>query len=271
MQAKFRLKSITSDSLYLVDKASILIGRSSQCDISIDSGMLSRHHAVVLTTVDNTILIKDLDSTNGTFLNTMRVKTSAPLSHGDVITVGDEKFVFIDAEKQNDHSTFSRDYGENSTGRFDDPTSNRTMVQSSPFKSLGLEDYFKVPAEVQEENSQLFVVRALGRKPLDANRTPAVLLIKTGRKRGGLIELKLPHGGDRCWLLGRSQLCDVVLEDPTVSSEHALIRWENGYWDIQDKQSTNGVKLNGTKVTRTVFENGDVLSIGSLKLVFRVL
>lgn len=267
---KFRLKSITTDSLYFVDKASILIGRSSQCDISIDSGMLSRHHAVVLTTADDVILIKDLDSTNGTFLNTMRVRFSAPLSHGDVITVGDEKLVFIDIEKQNDQSIFSRDYAEN-IANGDDSTSNRTMVQSSAFKSLGLEAYFKAPAEVQEENSQLFVVRALGRKPLDANRTPAVLLIKTGRKRGGMIELKLPHGGDRCWLLGRGQLCDVVLEDPTVSSEHALIRWENGCWEIQDKQSTNGVKLNGTKVKRAVFENGDVLSIGSLKLVFRVL
>lgn len=270
MRQKFRLKSITSDTLHFIDKPSILIGRSSQCDISIDSGMLSRHHAAILTTAENCILLKDLDSTNGTFLNTMRVTTSAPLSHGDVITIGDEKFIFIDSEKENDQSTFSRDYMENPRSA-DDVTSNRTMVQSAAFKSLGLGDFLSAKAEAVDENSQLFVVKALGRKPLDANRTPAVLLIKTGRKRGNLIELKLPFGGDRQWLLGRSQLCDAVLDDPTVSSKHAVIRWENGCWEIQDQQSTNGVKVNAVKVTRTVFENGDVLSIGNLKLVFRVL
>lgn len=271
MRQKFRLKSISTDTLYFIDKSSILIGRSSQCDISIDSGMLSRHHAAVLTTADDSILLKDLDSTNGTFLNTMRVTTSMPLHHGDVLTIGDEKFVFIDADKENDQSIFSRDYMESPDGGAEDAASNRTMIQSAAFKSLGLEGFFNTPAEAVEDNSQLFVVKALGRKPLDANRTPAVLLIKTGRKRGGLIELKLPFGGDKQWLLGRSQLCDVVLDDPTVSSEHAAIRWENGYWEIQDRQSTNGVKLNGSTVTRTVFESGDVLSIGNLKLVFRVL
>lgn len=271
MQQRFRLKSITTDTLYPIDKPSMLIGRSSQCDISIDSGMLSRHHAAVLAGTGDSVLIKDLDSTNGTFLNTMRVTSSTPLNHGDVLTIGDEKFVFIDTEKENDQSTFSRDYIESGGRDAQDAASNRTMIQSSAFKSLGLEGHLKPAADVHEDNSQLFIVKALGRQPLDANRTPAVLLVKTGRKRGALIELKLPYGGDRQWLLGRSQLCDVVLDDPTVSSEHAVIRWENGCWEILDQRSTNGVQINGAKVSRTVFESGDVLSIGNLKLVFRVL
>lgn len=271
MEQRFRLKSITKDTLYFINKPSVLIGRSSQCDISVDSGMLSRHHAVVLTGADNRIQIKDLDSTNGTFLNTMRVATSAPLIHGDVITIGDEKFVFIDAEKDNDQSSFSRDYMEQSSRRTEDPASNRTMIQSSAFKSLGREGMLDTPQPANEDNSQLFIMKALGRRPLDANRIPAVFLIKNGSKRGTLIELKLPYGGDRQWLLGRSQLCDVVIDDPTVSSEHATICWENGYWEVLDQESTNGVQINGVKVKRTVFESGDVLSIGNLKLVFRVL
>ena len=271
MGQRYRLKSVNTDALYFIDKPSILIGRSSQCDISIDSGMLSRHHAVVLTASNNDILIKDLDSTNGTFLNTMRVHTSCPLSHGDVLTIGDEKFVFIDADKQNDQSTFSRDYIEVGPDDTDDATSNRTMIQSSVFKSLGLDDYFETPPDPQEDVSELFAVKASSRKPLDANCTPAVFLIKTGRKRGAIIELKLPRGGARQWLLGRSQLCDLVIEDPTVSSEHAIIRWDNGCWEILDRQSTNGIKLNETAVSRTLFEHGDVISIGNLKLVFRVL
>ena len=98
MQTKFRLKSLRSDQTHILDKASILIGRSSQCDIQVDSGLLSRHHASVLVVDAETVLLKDLESTNGTFVNTMRITRPARLRHGDVITIGDEKFVFIDLE-----------------------------------------------------------------------------------------------------------------------------------------------------------------------------
>src|SRR5690606_16138688 len=98
MQTKFRLKSLRSDQTHILDKASILIGRSVQCDIRVDSGLLSRHHASVLVVDAETVLLKDLESTNGTFVNTMRIARPTRLKHGDVITIGDEKFVFIDLE-----------------------------------------------------------------------------------------------------------------------------------------------------------------------------
>lgn len=265
MHTKFRLRSISSDQLYAIDKPSILMGRSSQCDISVDSGLLSRHHASVLVVNPDTVILKDLDSTNGTFINTMRVTSPTRLRHGDVITIGDEKLVFIDTE-----------LGEVEDQLIaiqlpvlgDEGAGNRTMIESSFFRvALGAEN----AGELVEENNSQFLARALGKKPLDANRIPAVLLVKSGTKKGAVIELKLPVGADREWSLGRGQLCDVVLEDPTVSNLHAIIRWENGCWEICDNRSTNGVSVNGKKVTRTRFENGDALAIGNIKMVFRLL
>jgi FOG: FHA domain len=272
MQTKFRLKSLRSDQTYLLDKASILIGRSSQCDIQVDSGLLSRHHASVLVVDAETVILKDLESTNGTFVNTMRIARPTRLKHGDVITIGDEKFVFIDLELGEEQAAYDIYESGQYPGLAAEGNNNRTMIESSFFRVVNLpgaaEPVDKDPAE---DNNSLFMARALGKKTLDANRTPAVLLVKSGVKKGSLIELKLPIGVDREWSLGRSQLCDVVLEDPTVSNLHAVIRWENGYWEIQDNRSTNGISVNGKKVTRTVFENGDVIAIGNIKMIFRVL
>ncbi|MCR6653510.1 MAG: FHA domain-containing protein [Cellvibrionaceae bacterium] len=270
MQTKFRLKSLRSDQTHILDKASTLIGRSSQCDIQVDSGLLSRHHASVLVVDAETVILKDLESTNGTFVNTMRIARPTRLKHGDVITIGDEKFVFIDLEVGEEQAAYDVFESGQFSGLAAEGNNNRTMIESSFFRVVSMPG-IEVQKEPADENNSQFMARALGKKPLDAHLTPAVLLVKSGIKKGSLIELKLPVGVDREWSLGRSQLCDVVLEDPTVSNQHAVIRWENGYWEIQDNRSTNGVSLNGKKVTRSVFENGDVIAIGNIKMVFRVI
>jgi len=268
MQTKFRLRSINSDHLYSIDKPSILIGRSSQCDISVDSGLLSRHHATVLVVNPEMVILKDLDSTNGTFINTMRVNSPTRLRHGDVITIGDEKLVFIDTELGEGVDQL---FASQLPDLVDDGGSNRTMIESSFFRVVNLPGAENVGGDSVEENNSQWLARALGKKPLDANRTPAVLLVKSGSKKGTVIELKLPVGVDREWSLGRGQLCDVVLEDPTVSNLHAIIRWENGCWEITDNRSTNGVSVNGKKVNRTLFESGDTVTIGNIRMVFRLL
>jgi pSer/pThr/pTyr-binding forkhead associated (FHA) protein len=270
MQTKFRLRSISSDNLYIIDKPSVLIGRSRQCDISVDSGLLSRHHASVLVVNPEMVILKDLDSTNGTFINSMRVTSTARLKHGDVITIGDEKLVFIDTELGEGEGNRDQLFASQLPDLADDG-SNRTMIESSFFRVVNLPGAEHAGVESAEENNSQWLARALGKKPLDANRTPAVLLVKSGNKKGSVIELKLPVGVDREWSLGRGQLCDVVLDDPTVSSLHAIIRWENGCWEICDNRSTNGVSVNGKKVNRTLFENSDTLTIGNIKMVFRLL
>lgn len=63
----------------------ILIGRSDENDIPIPSRYVSRHHILLVRHCDSTILI-DLNSTNGTFVNSKRVY-SCVLANDDVITV----------------------------------------------------------------------------------------------------------------------------------------------------------------------------------------
>ena len=71
-----------------------LIGRSEHNDISINSRFISRHHALLVRHGTATFLM-DLNSTNGTFVNSKRISNHV-LSHEDVITLGHHRVKFHD-------------------------------------------------------------------------------------------------------------------------------------------------------------------------------
>lgn len=77
-----------------LDKARALIGRSDHNDISINSRFVSRHHALLVRHGASTFLM-DLNSTNGTFVNSKRVSNHV-LLHEDVIKLGHHSIKFYD-------------------------------------------------------------------------------------------------------------------------------------------------------------------------------
>ncbi|HEB87056.1 MAG TPA: FHA domain-containing protein [Gammaproteobacteria bacterium] len=67
--------------------------------------------------------------------------------------------------------------------------------------------------------------------------------------------------------IGRKPDNDIQLDDPTVSGGHAaLLLIQNVY--IEDLNSTNGVLLNGKKVSKRQLKHGDIVRIGRHELKF---
>ena len=71
-----------------------IIGRTEDNDLQLSSQFISRHHAQVSTNADSCML-EDLNSTNGVFVGTRRVKHHR-LVDGDVIHLGEHKLVYHD-------------------------------------------------------------------------------------------------------------------------------------------------------------------------------
>lgn len=76
----------TKGQAWLLPEGTITIGRESRCDVAIKDPLVSRRHCEI-TVRDGTVRIKDLGSSNSTFVNGDSVQ-EGKLSPGDEITVG---------------------------------------------------------------------------------------------------------------------------------------------------------------------------------------
>lgn len=79
---------------FMLDKAEVIVGRSSLADIRIVSEDLSRSH-VRLTRRGHEFLIEDLKSRNGLLLNGIRIR-SAILRDQDVLQLGSVVLVYME-------------------------------------------------------------------------------------------------------------------------------------------------------------------------------
>lgn len=80
-------------------EGSLFVGRSDICNIFFDDERLSKQHFVIEVT-KMACYIEDLESTNGTFVNGVKLVNRRMLLDGDTITAGREKFVFNTAKNQ---------------------------------------------------------------------------------------------------------------------------------------------------------------------------
>ncbi len=81
------------------------IGRAVESDIVITSKRVSREHACIRRE-GRKLMLEDLGSTNGTFLNDERVLGPTSLRDGDRITIGEVTFTFHDPDTTSRETPF---------------------------------------------------------------------------------------------------------------------------------------------------------------------
>ena len=67
--------------------------------------------------------------------------------------------------------------------------------------------------------------------------------------------------------VGRSKDNDIVVFYPIVSGHHFQLIMEAGKVHVEDLRSTNGLYLNGKKISKAIMKSGDVLSVYSFRFV----
>jgi hypothetical protein len=124
-----------------------------------------------------------------------------------------------------------------------------------------------VPSAEHDESGRTMIYSTAGRvaEPLEdraRDRNESALLLIDGKRM-----VVGPAGVT----LGRSRQCDVVLEDPNVSRQHAEIRPRGGSWVLTDLGSTNGSSINGRRIDGPeVVRPGDELEIGTSVIKFEL-
>ena len=90
----------------------------------------------------------------------------------------------------------------------------------------------------------------------------ALLVVKRGPNAGAQFLLNRPITS-----VGRHPSRDIVLDDDTVSGQHAEFRWENGELHVVDVGSPYGIYVNREPVESAALANGDEICIGGFRLV----
>jgi type II secretory pathway predicted ATPase ExeA len=72
----------------------IIVGRTPENDLQIDSRFVSRHHCQIMTSA-NSCVIEDLNSTNGIYVKSRRVRRHY-LNDGDVVLIGKHELIYVD-------------------------------------------------------------------------------------------------------------------------------------------------------------------------------
>jgi len=122
------------------------------------------------------------------------------------------------------------------------------------------------PAQASHGNTMIYSTAGRIREEVEqvqGVRPTRALLVAEGRRH------VVPPGGG---VIGRSRECDVVLADANVSRRHAEVRpAAAGTWTIADLGSTNGVLVNGHRISGAeALRPGDRIALGTADIGFEV-
>jgi type II secretory pathway predicted ATPase ExeA/pSer/pThr/pTyr-binding forkhead associated (FHA) protein len=83
----------------------IIVGRTTDNDLQVDSRFVSRHHCQIVTSA-NSCVIEDLNSTNGIYVKSKRVRRHY-LNDGDVVVLGKHELIYVDERLAKTRNTLS--------------------------------------------------------------------------------------------------------------------------------------------------------------------
>ncbi len=226
---------VNSGTIYPLDTAELSLGRDPSCDIHIDSPGVSRRHARLLLQGQETIL-EDLGSSNGTFVNGVRLRPSSSLAPGDEIRLGQAITFTYQAEL---------------------PV-QATLVEGTQIESL-------LPAGTLQEQLPPTNATLVGEESLTGLRfqpaQPPQLIVTIAGEPPQSYPLTQPQIH-----LGRSPENQLIVNSPIVSRRHAILEQVHlGYQLTVLPDAANPVLFEGRPLSAPhLLQPGDTLRIGSL-------
>ena len=273
-----------------------MIGRSTACDLVINDPSVSQRH-LAAAEMGREILVRDLNSTNGTYVNqpNNRIGGSVRVSPNDTLVLGNYKLSVAEICRQlaappniTKNATVSTPEPSKAGGTKisyivgRDPEAD--FIADVPTVSRRHVELSKVVQgwEVSDLNSSngTFLNSKSHRldKPtlvtlddvllLGTYRLPVKLLIdtlaadsRTTSKACIDLQPKKPI------IIGRSDQCDVLLSHPQISGRHAkLTLLDNGRLLVEDLGSLNGTYVNGRRILREETSLNSQIAVGFISL-----
>lgn len=256
----FCLRSLqTGEEFPLVNE--MLVGREVECQIALNSGHISRYHAKISQTPAG-VVVEDLRSTNGTFINGRRISSPQTLTLGDEVRFHEQAFRLVSNQEQSGAADATLFQGFDSTARPAAAKPARPVVEP------------ELPA-LDESSTRILSADELQRlqgkgdravKGPDNGSGPRFVVL-TAPIRGKVFSLRSQQRN--AWLMGRDERCQFNLFDKTVSGEHARVRKLGDDWILETCEGRNPIYINNRAVEISTLQHGDVVRMGRMELMFR--
>lgn len=91
------------------------------------------------------------------------------------------------------------------------------------------------------------------------------LMFASGPLAGTEVELEKPRV-----TIGRGKDSEIVVEDASISHQHAALELGSNGYRIRDLGSTNGVVVNGARMALAELKHGDRIALGQIELRYVV-
>lgn len=256
----FCLRSLqTGEEFPLVNE--MLVGREVECQIALNSGHISRYHAKITQTPAG-VVVEDLRSTNGTFINGRRISSPQTLTVGDEVRFHEQAFRLVSNQEQSGAADATLFQGFDSTAR---------PAAAKPARPVAEPE---LPA-LDESSTRILSADELQRlqgkgeravKGPDNGSGPRFVVL-TAPIRGKVFSLRSQQRN--AWLIGRDDRCQFNLFDKTVSGEHARVRKLGDDWILETCEGRNPIYINNRAVEISTLQHGDVVRMGRMELMFR--
>jgi pSer/pThr/pTyr-binding forkhead associated (FHA) protein len=237
-----------------------LIGREQDCHLRAHSDLVSRHHCGIVVEPDGVVVL-DLGSRHGTFVDGQRIDGRCAVSDGSRLRIGPMEFVIVvlDEPPELKDDTQTGTGSEPASLSIADPdTSDVRLVASSTAQTAATADATiedRAPAPLVNRN-------ALAGSHWSLRPDDVFLRVASGRNAG----LEIPLRRHR-FLIGRAKDCHLSAHSAEVSSRHCEILVQPNGVLVLDLGSRNGTFLDGERITGPrVLHDGARLCVGSLEL-----
>ncbi len=255
-----------------------VVGSGDDVHVRLDFPSISRRHLAVTRTADPNILsIRDLGSSNGTYHRAVRVE-SAQVSLDDLVQLG---LMPVPVRKllPAEQPTASEGGRTLTVGRDQGDIRVELPVVSGRHAEVRLGGHGLEVRDLGSSNgtyvdgvriSGWTAVPPDGRLQLGSYRVPPPQLdhwrqqLGTPSERPASTGVEVPLTGTIT--IGRDPASAIVIDHPTISWNHARVEVKNDVTTIYDLRSSNGVFVNGQKVSSATVSVQDDVRLGSVPL-----
>jgi NADPH-dependent 2,4-dienoyl-CoA reductase/sulfur reductase-like enzyme/pSer/pThr/pTyr-binding forkhead associated (FHA) protein len=237
------------------------VGRQEGVYLLIDHISVSRRHAEISYN-NGWYMLRDLGSSNGTFLNNIRLEKNKAynLKSGDEVLFGKVIYQFQRKVEKSEITYKNLETGMYTTQMHEMATGFYSPTAVAPVPAVSYQP-------VLNARGELFLPGAQRSVPAEVVATFGANPVLIAVQRGIPVVLPLRRG--KSFTLGRGKTSDLVLTDMAASRRHAeIIPKVDGLY-IRDLDSSNGITVNQVTLDNPYrLTHGDRIQIGSVLIYF---